>query len=93
MMMTRCQDHISTENIWFVWSKTSYSGDKWRCNGCGTNDEQTREDRALSQWAPGRLSEQFRLIDEYCCLKMSDLHCKKNQKLDCSFSPLLSLEI
>ena len=28
MMMTRCQDHISTENIWFVWSKTSYSGDK-----------------------------------------------------------------
>ena len=58
MMMTRCQDHILTENIWFVWSKTSYSGDKWRCNGCGTNDEQTREDRALSQWAPGRLSEQ-----------------------------------
>ena len=27
MMMTRCQDHNLTENIWFVWSKTSYSGD------------------------------------------------------------------
>ena len=27
MMMTRCQDHIGTENIWFVWSQTSYSGD------------------------------------------------------------------
>ena len=28
MMMTRCRDHILTENIWFVWSTTSYSGDK-----------------------------------------------------------------
>ena len=27
MMLTRCQDHILAENIWFVWSKTSYSGD------------------------------------------------------------------
>ena len=45
MMMTRCQDHILTENIWFGWSRTSYSWDKWRCNRCGT-DERTREDRA-----------------------------------------------
>ena len=57
MMMTRCQDHILTENIWFGWSKTSYSEDTWRCHRCGTN-KQTREDRALSQWAPGRLSKQ-----------------------------------
>ena len=58
MMMTRCQDHILTENIWFVLSKTSNSGDNWRCHGCGTDNRQTREDRALSQWAPGRLSKQ-----------------------------------
>ena len=25
-----------SENIWFVWSKTSHSGDKWRCHRCGT---------------------------------------------------------
>ena len=42
MMMTRCQDHILTENIWFVWSKTSYSGDKWRCHGCGTNERKNK---------------------------------------------------
>ena len=28
--------HKLSENIWFVWSKTSYSGDKWRCHRCGT---------------------------------------------------------
>ena len=28
MTLTCCQDHIITENIWFVWSKTSFSGDK-----------------------------------------------------------------
>ena len=41
MMMTRCQDHISTENIWFVWSKTSYSGESGDVTDAGqTNDEQ-----------------------------------------------------
>merc|ERR1712018_590865 len=47
--MTHCQDHILTQNIWFAWSKTSYSGDKRRCYQAGrrTNDEQlTREDSA-----------------------------------------------
>ena len=28
--------HQLSENIWFVWSKTSYSGDKWRCHQGGT---------------------------------------------------------
>ena len=47
--MTHCQDHILTENIWFAWSKTSYSGDKRRCYQAGrrqTNKQTTREDRA-----------------------------------------------
>ena len=39
-MMTRCQDHVLTEIIWFVWSETSYmveiSGD----------EQQTRKDKA-----------------------------------------------
>ena len=34
-----------SENIWFVWSKTSHSGDKWRCYRCGTG-QTTSEDRA-----------------------------------------------
>ena len=29
--------HELSENVWFVWSKTSYSGDKWRCYRCGTD--------------------------------------------------------
>ena len=48
MTLTCCQDHILTENIWFVRSKTSDSGDKWRCYRCGTNEQQqtNSEDRA-----------------------------------------------
>ena len=38
MTMTCCQDHILTENIWFVWSETSYSGDERRCYRCGTTN-------------------------------------------------------
>ena len=29
--------HKLSENVWFVWSKTLNSGDKWRCNRCGTD--------------------------------------------------------
>ena len=36
-----CQDHILTENIWFVWSWTSYSGLKWRCHYAGRVGRQT----------------------------------------------------
>ena len=50
MTLTCCQDHILTENIWFVWSKTSDSGDKWRCHRCGTTERQTVKIELLSQW-------------------------------------------
>ena len=54
MLLTHCQDHILTENIWFVWSRTSYSGDKWRCYRCGTTNERTNKQtlkiELLSQW-------------------------------------------
>ena len=43
--MTCGQDHILTENIWFVWSKTSYSGDKWGCYLCGKDGRTTNKGR------------------------------------------------
>ena len=43
LTLTCCQDHILTENIWFVWSQTSYSGDKWTSYECGTDDKQTNK--------------------------------------------------
>ena len=46
LTLTCCQDHILTENIWFVCSETLYSGDERRCDGCGTNDQTITEHRA-----------------------------------------------
>ena len=48
-------DQELSENVWFVWSKTSYSGVKWRCYRCGT-DKQTREDSATQPMAAAWLS-------------------------------------
>ena len=54
LTLTCCQDHILTENIWFVWSETSYSGDERRCHGCGRNEQQTNiEDRATQPMEAG----------------------------------------
>ena len=41
LTLTCCQDHILTENIWFVLSETSYCGDERRCYRCGTNERTT----------------------------------------------------
>ena len=30
ILQSRCQNHIPSENIWLVWSGTSYSGERWR---------------------------------------------------------------
>ena len=59
MLLTHCQDHTLTDIIWFVWSRTSYSGDKWRCYRCGTYGRtygRTREDRATQPMDAGWLS-------------------------------------
>ena len=37
-------DQELSGNEWFVWSKTSYSGDRWRCYRCAT-DVQTNKGR------------------------------------------------
>ena len=60
MTLTCCQDHILTENIWFVWSETSYSGDERRCYRCGTTTERTNtEDRATQPMEDGGWVSQF----------------------------------
>ena len=59
MTLTCCQDHILTENIWFVWSKTSYIGDERRCYRCRTNNKRTVKIELLSQW---KLEAEFRNI-------------------------------
>ena len=47
-------DDELSENIWFVWSRTSYSGDKWRCHHAdGRTDKQTNKQvkiELLSLW-------------------------------------------
>ena len=50
MTLTCCQDHILTENIWFVWSETSYSGDERRCYRCGTNERTLKIESANGSW-------------------------------------------
>ena len=46
-LFLRSSYHHLSENIWFVWSKTSYSGDRRRCFQAGqTNKQTTMEDRA-----------------------------------------------
>ena len=47
-------DQELSENVWFVWSKTSYSGDVTMRDG--RTDERTREDRATQPFDAGRLS-------------------------------------
>ena len=59
MTLTCCQDHILTENIWLVWSETSYCGDERRCHGCGTANQPNFEDRAT------QLEAEFRNLGEY----------------------------
>ena len=65
LTLTCCQDHILTENIWFVWSKTSYTaytGDERRCHYAGrTNGEQLKIE-LLSQWKLETEFRNFKLI-------------------------------
>ena len=47
-------DQELSENVWFVWSKTSYSGDVTMRDG--RTDGRTREDNATQPLDAGRLS-------------------------------------
>ena len=57
LTLTCYQDHILTENIWFVWSETSYSGDKRRCHYAGRTTNEQLKIELLSQW---KLEAEFR---------------------------------
>ena len=61
MMMTRCRDHILTENIWFVWSTISYSG---YVTDAGRTTEQGKIE-LLSQWTVGSWVSQFHQLSFY----------------------------
>ena len=60
LTLTCCQDHILTENIWFVCSETSYSGDV--TDAGQTNKRQTLKIELLSQ------AESRNLESEGCIL-------------------------
>ena len=54
-------DDKLSENIWFVWSKTSYDGDKWRCYH-GDKRTTISENRASQQIDQGLLT--FAILNE-----------------------------
>ena len=56
--------HKLLETVWFVWSKASYSGDKWRCYRCGTGrtDRRTSEYRATQLLICEKLSLAITII-------------------------------
>ena len=83
MTLTCCQDHILTENIWFVWSETSYSGDKRRCHYalcivCGTDDDNKQlKIELLSQWKLEAEFRNLRVFNTVLCANWSGVSQKK----------------
>ena len=77
MLLTHCQDHILTENIWFVWSRTSYRGDKGRCHRCGTDGRTNEQGKIelLSQWMLDKTQSSHSLLFKMskCQQKISNL--------------------
>ena len=97
--------HKLSENIWFVWSKTSYSGDKWRCHQGGTDGQPTRKDRATQLLNRETLSFAIEVlllpfeVDPLCriCLNFTALMAHKACNCHCWYrrmrTLLLSLSI
>ena len=50
LTLTWCQDHILAENIWFVCSETSYSGDVTDAGQTTNEEEEELNIELLSQW-------------------------------------------
>ena len=51
-----------SENIQFVWSERSYSGDKRGCHACGRTDEQRNVKIELEFW---KQNSQFQFFDDH----------------------------
>ena len=72
MTLTCCQDHILTKNIWFVWSETSYSGDKMRCHYVGR--QTISEDRATQPMeAGGWVSQKHPAVEMLTHIKIHNI--------------------
>ena len=65
LTLTCCQDHILTENIWFVCSETSYSGYERRCYRCGTTTNEQLKIELLSQWKLEAESRNFEVFTHF----------------------------
>ena len=52
-------DDKLSENIWFVWSRTSYGGDKWRCHHADRRTNEQVKIELLSQWTVWDWVSQF----------------------------------
>ena len=95
--MTCCQDHILTENIWFVWSKTLYSGDERRCYRCGTttNEQPNSEDRATQPMeAGGWVSQkQFEYIPIYNYSSHPGVNIKSNYRANQAWASELVMQL
>ena len=88
LTLTCGQDHIFTENVWFVCSETSYSGD---CTDAGKTTNEQLKIELLSQWkleAESRnsgsiLSEEAIVVESFPPLKLGVNH------LFCALTPSL----
>ena len=89
LTLTCCQDHILTENIWFVCSETSYSGYERRCYRCGTNKQTTEQLKIelLRQWKPEAESRNFH-IPERVLLSTTSWFIQCSLALLCRLLPL-----
>ena len=56
VMYSSSPDDKLSENIWFVWSKTSYDGYKWRCYHGDDERRTISENRASQQIYQGLLT-------------------------------------
>ena len=74
LTLTCCQDHILTENIWFVCSETSYSGDERSCKPIRDKRPKDEKQWRLSYSANGSWGLSFAILASAVSI-LSPLEC------------------